>query len=328
MKGFRYSIELFQEEKYRELDYGIILYVPGKNTPELNAYVKMHARSITRMINQNEDFWVQCRVKYLEPDNNFFEQRENAAFYSGMLPILDESSIGYGFLVANLDDLKPEVMDLAFEKFFRTLLKMFDEILDTGKYKKYHLQFPEAVQFDEEELQSECIALEDGAVPISGLPPRKRLQPSRRVGLSRLEIAPSNYTFNLVDFNTEIRLSRQGKALYVLFLNHPEGICMKDIRKFMNEYKELYFQVANRSDIDKLRDSVERLFDCWNSKALSVKKTECHDALCEAIPDEDIRCYYEIESKPRSPHRILLNRDLVSLPESLRSKKTNWVTKI
>lgn len=317
MQGFKYSIELFKEEKYRELDYGIIFYVPGKKTPELNAYVKKHARSIAKLINLDDEFWVQCRIKYLDSDNDLFAQQDHALFYSAMLPTKDNFHEGYSFLVATLDDLRPEVMDRAFEKFFKTLLRMFDEVLDTGNYDESELLFPEMVQFDEEELHCECISLADGAAPISGLPPRERPRPVRRTALSRLEITPATYQVLLPDYGKEIHFTAQVKALYVLFLNHPEGIRMKEIGDYKDEYLKLYLCFTNRSEDTWLNASVEKLLDVYNRNALDVKKSQCNETIRRIIPEENIRSYYEIEVNRGRPHRIKLNRSLVSMPESL-----------
>ncbi len=317
MQGFKYSIEIFEEEIYRELDYGIIFYVPGKNTPELNAYVKKHARSIAKLINLDEEFWVQCKIKCLNPDNDLFAQQEHARFYSAMLPTKENFNEGYSFLVASLDDLQPELMDCAFEKFFKKLLQMFDEILDTGKYKKFHLLFPETIQFEDSELRFSCVELAEGEAPISGLPTRERPKPVRRSALSRLEITPSTYQVLLPDYGKELHFTAQVKALYVLFLNHPEGIRMKEIGDYKEEFKQLYFYFSNREDIDRLRSSVDKLLDACNRNALDVKKSQCNEELQRIIPEDELRQYYEIEVRRGQPHKIRLSRDLVSLPESL-----------
>ena len=312
------SIEFFQEEQYRELPYGTIYYVAGTATEELNACVKREARKIAKQINQNEDLWIGCKIVYLDTENTLFPSCENAKFYSAMLPTIDNLRQGYSFLVATLQDCEPAVIGRAFSKYFETLQQMFDEILDTGEYKKFHLLFAEDCLLVDDMV---CIHLAEGQKPISGLPPRE--QRPRRSQLSRLEITPNTYDVLLTDYDRrKIPFTAQVKALYVLFLLHPKGICMKDIRDYKDEYKSLYFRFTDRSDMEKLRDSIERLFDAWTSNALNVKKSQCSEALRQVIPEDDIRRYYEIEVNRGKPHMIHLDRKLVTYPESLLSKET------
>ena len=156
--------------------------------------------------------------------------------------------------------------------------------------------------------------------PISGLPEetKRRIKQS---DLSRLEIKPKTYDILLKDYDLKLHFGAQIKALYVLFLLHPEGIRMKEIGDYKEEYKNLYFTFTNRSDIDRLRDSIEKLFDLLTPNALNVKKSQCHSELMRVIPDDNIRQYYEIEVKRGRPHKIRLNRKLVSIPESLLKQK-------
>ncbi|MBR2266183.1 MAG: hypothetical protein IJ882_05870 [Paludibacteraceae bacterium] len=137
---------------------------------------------------------------------------------------------------------------------------------------------------------------------------------------SRLEITPFTYHVLLPDYEREIHFTAQVKALYVLFLNHPEGIRMKEIANYKEEYKQLYFQLTNRSDTDKLRGSVERLLDVYNPNSLNVKKSQCNAAIYTAIPEDSLRHYYEIEVNRGQPHKINLDRTLVHMPTDLQKQ--------
>jgi hypothetical protein len=65
-----------------------------------------------------------------------------------------------------------------------------------------------------------------------------------------------------------------------------------------------------------LRDSIDRLFDLWTPNAMNVKKSQCHAELRRAIPEDDLRAHYEIQVNRGGPHTILLNRELVTFPDS------------
>lgn len=318
MKGFKKSVEYFQDERYRELEYGTIYYVAGTTTDQLNTYVKRESKNITKNINTVEDLWFSCKIVYLEVNNTIFSTNEAARIYSAILPTLDNNNQGYGFLVATLINCDSYLIDDAFERYCQTLTRIFDEILDTGIYKARHIKMAEAIQLHD---SLDYVRFSIKGEPISGFPEETKRR-IRQSDLSRLEIKPKTYDILLKDYDLKLRFGAQIKALYVLFLLHPEGIRMKEIGDYKEEFKNLYFTFTNRSDIDRLRDSIEKLFDLWTPNALNVKKSQCHSELMRVIPDDNIRQYYEIEVKRGRPHKIRLNRKLVSIPESLLKQKS------
>ena len=140
--------------------------------------------------------------------------------------------------------------------------------------------------------------------------------------LSRIEIAPPLYKVLLPDYDESFYFTAQVKAIYVLFLLHPEGILMKDFENYKEEYRTLYFKFTNRGDVDKIRQSVNRLFDSFSSNAISVKKSQCNSVIQSVIPNPNLRLYYLIVPRKGKPHTILLDRNLVSMPDDLLKK--NW----
>lgn len=318
MKGFKKSVEYFLDDRYRDLAYGTIYYVAGTTTDQLNTFVKRESKKISRFINTVEDLWFTCKIVYLEADNTIFPANEAARIYSAILPTLDNKNPGYGFLVATLVNCDSHLINDAFERYCKTLILIFDEILDIGTYKARHINMAEAIQLHG---NLDCVSFSIIGEPISGLPEEGK-QKIKLSDLSRLEITPKTYDILLPDYKLKLRFGAQIKALYVLFLLHPEGIRMKEIGDYKEEFKNLYFTFTNRSDIDRLRDSIEKLFDLWTPNALNVKKSQCHNELMRVIPDDNIRQYYEIEVKRGRPHKIRLNRKLVSIPESLLKQKS------
>ena len=92
---------------------------------------------------------------------------------------------------------------------------------------------------------------------------------------------------------------------------------MRNIGNYKEEYKRLYIRLSNRSDMDQMRSSAERLLDRMKPEALNVKKSQCNKVLRELIPEDDLRQHYEIQARRWRPHVIKLDRKLVSIPESL-----------
>ena len=314
MQSFRKSIEFFSEEKYRDLDYGTVYYVASRQTPELNEYVKTHADQIAEQINSDEDNWITCKIIYLEEDNPLFQATKKATLYSAMLPFDGLDDDIPAFLVAHLDIDDTELIEQVISGYYSTLQQMLDEVLDQGKFQDYHLR-QTIVSADDSGIRFSISRKHDDGVMFSITP-----KPFPFTELSRLLITPLTYIVLLPDYDCEIHFTAQVKALYVLFLNHPEGIRMKEISDYKEEYIHLYFCLTNRSDTDKLRKSVNRLLDVCNPNALNVKKSQCNLAIRRAIPNDDLRKHYEIEVNYGLPHKINLDRSLVTMPDILKAK--------
>lgn len=97
-----------------------------------------------------------------------------------------------------------------------------------------------------------------------------------RGNLSRLHIT-ADYRFLLTDYgNREVELSPIHKAVYLLFLNHPEGIEFKRLADYRDELTGYYMRTATRLDKDKILETVDRLANpadnAINEKCSRIKK--------------------------------------------------------
>ena len=314
MQVIKKIFEYFTAEKYRDLDYGTIYYVAGDESPEINDYVLARIDQLSEKINQDERNWVTCKIVYLNAANPLFNTRKKATLYSPMLPFDKAPAEANIFFAAYLDISAPELAEEAITEYFSTLQQMFDEVLDTGRYEEYHLKQTILSATDDTGIRF-CISRKrDDEVMFSISQP----QPLPFTEPSRLEITPSTYQILLSDYNREIRFGAQVKALYILFLRHPEGIRMKDIADYKAEFKKLYFRLTNRSDVERLKESIEKLFDVFSPNAMNVKKSQCNSTICRVIPNSNLNSYYIIEAFRGLPHKINLDRSLVSMPETLR----------
>ena len=315
MQVIKKIFEYFTAEKYRDLNYGTIYYVAGDESPEINDYVLARIDQLSEKINQNEHNWVTCKIVYLNAVNPLFNTRKKATLYSPMLPFDKAPAEANIFFAAYLDISAPEIVEDAISEYFSTLQQMFDEVLDTGHYEEYHLRNTILSATDDSGIRF-CISRNrDDGVMFSITNP----QPFPFTEPSRLEITPSTYQILLSDYNREIRFGAQVKALYVLFLRHPEGIRMAEIYddKFKQEYTRIYMQFTNRSDVERLKESIEKLFDVFSPNAMNVKKSQCNSTICRVIPNANLYSHYIIEAHRGLEHRINLDRSLVSMPEIL-----------
>lgn len=94
--------------------------------------------------------------------------------------------------------------------------------------------------------------------------------------LSRLRIT-KDYRLFLVDYdNLEIELTPVHKAVYLLFLNHPEGIEFKQLSNYRDELLRYYMATSKIMDKDKIAEGVAHLIDPMdngiNEKCSRIKK--------------------------------------------------------
>ena len=83
--------------------------------------------------------------------------------------------------------------------------------------------------------------------------------------LSRL-LVTKDYRIFLVDYgNKEVEMTPVHKAVYLLFLNHPEGIEFKKLCEYRNELLGYYMATAKLMDKQTIAESVDMLVDPLNN---------------------------------------------------------------
>ena len=97
-----------------------------------------------------------------------------------------------------------------------------------------------------------------------------------RPKLSRLRITKC-YRFFLMDYeNREVELQPVHKAVYLLFLAHPEGIEFKRLGDYREELTRYYRATAKTMDKEKVAEGVKHLVDpldnAINEKCSRIKK--------------------------------------------------------
>ena len=135
--------------------------------------------------------------------------------------------------------------------------------------------------------------------------------------LSRLVIT-KDYRFVLADYGVEVDLQPVHKAVYLLFLAHPEGIEFKRLADYREELTGYYMQTAKWMDREKVEESVEHLVNpldnAINEKCSRIKKVFLD------LMDEYRASYYFISShtKKHIAGRIWYERlKVITLPREL-----------
>jgi hypothetical protein len=142
------------------------------------------------------------------------------------------------------------------------------------------------------ELQAE--GRKDLLLRAIGVPLLEELRIEAAKGkLSRLVIT-EDYRFMLVDYDREVELQPVHKAVYLLFLAHPEGIEFKRLSDYREELTRYYMATAKLMDKEKIIEGVDHLVNpldnAINEKCSRIKKVFLD------MMDEYTASYYIISS--------------------------------
>ena len=132
--------------------------------------------------------------------------------------------------------------------------------------------------------------------------------------LSTLRITRSGRIV-LPEYKIEIKMPPLDKALYFLYLRHPEGIRFKELSDYRDELMDLYSSITGRDDMELIGASVDSLINPL-SNSVNEKCSRIKRAFTKAFSPELAKNYY-IDGKSGEPKSIALDRDLV-IWETLR----------
>ena len=157
------------------------------------------------------------------------------------------------------------------------------------------------------EIQQRIIELRKRGVQLHLLNELVEEQPT----LSRLVIT-KDFRFFLPDYNNmEITMSPLPKAVYLLFLKHPEGISFKQLRYYYTELLDIYKQISNRVIESNIESSIRDLTDPTKN-SINEKCARIREAFLKQFDSVYAQHYY-ITGKRSEPKRITLPRELVEL---------------
>lgn len=127
---------------------------------------------------------------------------------------------------------------------------------------------PEEIAVELSRLVSQLVAAgrNDLLLRSIGVPVLESLRiEAAKSRLSRLLIT-KEYRIILVDYdNKEVEMTPVHKAVYLLFLNHPEGIEFKKLSDYRDELLQYYMATAKLMDKQTISDSVDMLVNPLNN---------------------------------------------------------------
>ena len=169
-------------------------------------------------------------------------------------------------------------------------------------------------------IQLQQAVRKDLLLHASGVPLLEELRIEAAKGkLSRLVIT-EDYRFILEDFHKEVELQPVHKAVYLLFLAHPEGIEFKRLADYREELTRYYMATTKMTDKEKVVESVDHLINpldnAINEKCSRIKKVFLD------MMDEYTASYYIISSHTQKhiagSSRIWYERlKVITLPREL-----------
>lgn len=126
----------------------------------------------------------------------------------------------------------------------------------------------------------------------------------------RKMVITKDYQILLPEFNNmEIKMEPLVKAVYLLFLNHPEGIVFKNLPDYRTELTQIYLRLRPNGLTERARQSIE---DVTNplSNSINEKCARIRGAFLREF-DNHIARYYYIDGMRATPKIIAIPRDLV-----------------
>ncbi len=131
--------------------------------------------------------------------------------------------------------------------------------------------------------------------------------------LSRLFVTTDNRLFLPEYNNIEIELTPKFKAVYFLFLNHPEGIVLKHLEEYHKELKNYYRQMSRGELTPRMIDSIKKM-EVPGNNDINIALTKIRNAF-ERRFDEHLAKHYIIEGTPGEPYKISLDYNLIEWEE-------------
>ena len=131
----------------------------------------------------------------------------------------------------------------------------------------------------------------------------------QEISLSRLHIT-ADFKIILPDYNNmEIHLTPLPKAVFFLFLRHPEGILFKDLPDYYDELLDIYTQLTGRKSDKEIRQSIKDVTDPTKN-SINEKCARIKEAFVSQFHD-DVAKHYFVTGQRGEPKKITLPRDLV-----------------
>lgn len=284
---------------------------------------------LPRFSNENEDLQNTDLVNYYNPRaTNLPSIPKRALTYQDIkesLKLPDKANVPC-FIRCQMEYDTPLVFSFfKIEPTERSIVSVVEEYLSqVGNRRLFALHHDKSVWTEREGLPADNRF--DYDVYLIGKEIRERIEQLRSKGLSTLAIRkligdesdkPGKLLINkqnkliLTDFgNKEIKLEPLHKAVFFLFLRHPEGIYFKDLCDYREELGTIYREITGREDLSGIQDSIDKLTNPLNN-SINEKCARIKNAFVSEFREEVAQWYF-IDGERGEKKSIKLPRELVT----------------
>jgi hypothetical protein len=128
---------------------------------------------------------------------------------------------------------------------------------------------------------------------------------------SRIVVDGFMKQIHLVDFgNLCVRLNPKERALFLLYLNHPEGISIPELFEHGQEIFAIYRQISGRESEEEMRRTILNLLNPLEDD-ISINLSRIRRKFKDAV-GEELLPFYDIRGEHGEKKYIKLDRELVT----------------
>lgn len=114
----------------------------------------------------------------------------------------------------------------------------------------------------------------------------------------------------------EVKMPAMCRAIYILFLKHPEGIALRNIGDHRAELENIYSIVMPGRSEERAREAIDNLVNLM-SNTLNEYISKIKRCFKTCIIDDELADKYCITGKKTEPYKIALDPSLITLPRAV-----------
>jgi len=127
---------------------------------------------------------------------------------------------------------------------------------------------------------------------------------------SRIEVRDYTMRIFLTDLgDLELNFNPKEKAIYLFYLNHPEGVHLTSLQDYREEIASYYSRFTTQSEPREIERSIDRLIDPLDND-INVVLSRIRKKLRDAVGNE-LSHHYMIDGPHGGDKRISLDREFV-----------------